>query len=421
MKTQKDTKFKKKMIQLYLKGEPIKSICKKYAIKKSSLYSWIQQSKQGTRKNIHKEETKQWVIQLIEKGQSIKKISKRIKISESTIYYWVSKSSRLKEVKYSPTPIIDPYIIKLEQTNQILTLVSFIKDMSISEKYQSIRSLKNRFSITLLCKVFSLSRTTYYNHKNIKENTYELRDKLLKSTIMETYKRHKKRIGGEKIRHDLMLQGHTVSIKKVYQIMNDLNISKQVKKKNPYLKLSRNTNKNCKNILNQRFNPIAPNLVWVSDVTEVKINSKPVYLCIIMDLFARKVISHVVSRKNNTRLIVLTFNGALMYRNNSVTNMFHSDRGAQYTSYLFRALLRKYTITQSFSAPGYPYDNSPMESFFSQFKRETQSERNSIHTIKEYTALVNEYIDYYNEFRFHRGLGLLTPNKKEEMYYKSNF
>ncbi len=202
--------------------------------------------------------------------------------------------------------------------------------------------------------------------------------------------------------------------------MNNLHISKQTPKNTPYLKLKKNTNSTCKNILRQRFNPLEPNLVWVSDVTEIKIKSKPVYLCIIMDLFARKIIGHSISLKNNTKLVEKTFNHALSNRKDKLPVMFHSDRGSPYTSYQFRQTIQRYNITQSFSAPGYPYDNSPMESFFSQYKRETLQERSSISTIKAYKEFVQEYIDYYNAYRFHRGLGLLTPNKKEELYQDSH-
>jgi len=363
------------------------------------------------------ENEKEKVINLLCKGIPIKIISERFKISKSTLYYWQNRqvsNNTIQANKYAN----DLHVIKLNKTIEILRFISQVKDMKTREKFEAIRSLSEKYNLSLLCEVFHLSKSTFYRYSNMKIPSNELRDNFLRDEILEIYRLNKKRIGGTKIRRSLIERGITVSEKKVFSLMNQLHISKQTKKVNPYLKPKKNTNSKCKNILKQRFNPIEPNLIWVTDVTEIKIRSKPVYLCIIMDLFARKVIGNIVSIKNNTRLAKLTFNHALTTRSNKVPVIFHSDRGSIYTSYKFRQLIQKYHITQSFSKPGYPYDNSPMESFFSQFKRESKQSIDSISTIKGYKQLVKEYITYYNELRFHRGIGLMTPNTKEELYFK---
>ncbi|MDZ4197024.1 MAG: IS3 family transposase [Candidatus Izemoplasmatales bacterium] len=217
----------------------------------------------------------------------------------------------------------------------------------------------------------------------------------------------------------MILNGTSISIEKMYQLMQDMGISDQSKKKPAFIRPPKRTNENCKNLLNQQFTQKAPNLVWVSDITEIKINKKPVYLCAILDLFSRKIIAHLVSRKCNTRLTLLTFDSATDNRKTK-PHMFHSDRGVQYTSEQFQMYLRKQEISQSFSAPGYPYDNSVMESFFSNFKKEAIYQRQSFRTIQEYIKHVNEYMNYYNTQRYHKGIGLLTPMKKEEIYYSFN-
>lgn len=199
--------------------------------------------------------------------------------------------------------------------------------------------------------------------------------------------------------------------------MNELNISKVTPKKNPFIKPPKRTNQNCKNLLNQKFNQKEPNLVWVSDVTEIKINNKPVYLCAIMDLFSRKIIAHQVSRKNNTRLTILTMKKAINYRK-TVPNIFHNDRGVNYTSYKFQRFIRKHQISQSFSAPGYPYDNAVIESFFSSYKRETIKMMLPFSKIQDYIKMAKEYMSYYNNERFHMGIGLLTPSLKEKIHLK---
>jgi len=217
----------------------------------------------------------------------------------------------------------------------------------------------------------------------------------------------------------MILNDITVSRKKVSHLMQDMGINDQTKRRPAFIRPPKRTNENCKNLLNQQFTQKAPNLVWVSDITEIKINKKPVYLCAILDLFSRKIIAHQVSRKCNTRLTLLTFDSALLNRKTKPL-MFHSDRGVQYTSEEFQQYLRKKEISQSFSAPGYPYDNSVMESFFSSFKKEAIHIRQAFRTIQDYIKHVNEYMHYYNFQRYHKGNGLLTPMKKEELYYSVN-
>ena len=122
--------------------------------------------------------------------------------------------------------------------------------------------------------------------------------------------------------------------------------------------------------LHQDFHQKAPNLVWTSDFTYLKAGGKWYYLCIIMDLFSRKIISWNISSKPNADLVIQTFQKAYHSRNCPAGLMFHSDRGSQYTAFAFRKLLDELNVVQSFSKKGYPFDNACCESFFKYLKKE---------------------------------------------------
>lgn len=96
--------------------------------------------------------------------------------------------------------------------------------------------------------------------------------------------------------------------------------------------------------------------------------------------------------------------------------MFHSDQGAQYTSYIFRAHLKELHIKQSFSTPGTPYDNSVCESFFHTMKKEALY-HHLYGTPQELQAVLDEYINFYNSQRPHRKLNMKTPNQYESAFY----
>lgn len=110
----------------------------------------------------------------------------------------------------------------------------------------------------------------------------------------------------------------------------------------------------CPNHLKQLFTQKAPNLAWVSDFTYIRAGGKWYYLCIIIDLFSRKVISWHLSGKPDVDLVLKTFKKAYAKRNATFGLMFHSDRGSQYTAFAFRQLLDSLNVVQSFSKKGYP-------------------------------------------------------------------
>ena len=122
-------------------------------------------------------------------------------------------------------------------------------------------------------------------------------------------------------------------------------------------------NEACANHLQQNFRQNAPNLVWASDITFPKAGRKWYYLCIVMDLFSRKVIAWHVSAHADTELVITAFRRAYEKRKAPYGLMFHSDRGTQYTAFAFRQLLDSLNVVQSFSKKGYPFDNACCECF----------------------------------------------------------
>jgi transposase InsO family protein/transposase len=415
MKPQTGIEERTKIVNEYFKGASVPTLCIQYQVKKSALYSWIKRSKNELTNSRFEAslDNKHNIVSQIENGKSVKEVCALYHLKQSTVYHWMHQYG----LNHSDIDIPDRKqkpidVNRLVESVRILKQTSITNDMNTLEKYELIRSLSADHSLVLLCELFDMSRSTFYSYSHKKIPAHLRRDKDLKRIIMETYLRHKKRIGAAKIKHDMSLRNLTVSLKKVYQLMKELNISRIVPKKNPYLKPPKKTNLDCRNLLHQQFDQKAPDLVWASDITEIKINQRPVYLCAIMDLFSRKIIAYQVSRKNNTRLTLLTLAQAIENRTHK-PNLFHSDRGVQYTALKFRKQIRKWNITQSFSAPGYPYDNSPMESFFATFKRETVKIMLPFKLIQDYIRMVKEYMQYYNNDRPHRSLGMRTPNHVE--------
>lgn len=141
------------------------------------------------------------------------------------------------------------------------------------------------------------------------------------------------------------------------------------------------------------------------------------YLCVIIDLFSRRVVGCRVSKKSSTHLVTATFKKAFEDRGRPADLTFHSDRGGQYISDTFMELLRSCGVRQSFSNSGRPYDNAVAETFFSTFKKE-EAYRRDYTSEADFRKSVDEYICFYNEVRPHQTLAYKPPARFEKLYGK---
>lgn len=183
--------------------------------------------------------------------------------------------------------------------------------------------------------------------------------------------------------------------------MKELGISSvSTTAKKEYKKWEKGQNRN---FLQQQFQTERPNQVWVSDITVFKFREKHYYLCVIIDLFSRKVISYRISHKSSTQLLTKTFKQAYADRQPKAELMFHSDRGTQYMSHAFVHLLEDFGVEQSFSRTACPHDNAVSEAFFSIFKKEELYRR---HYTSEADLMrgIAHFIAFYNTERPHSTL-----------------
>lgn len=187
--------------------------------------------------------------------------------------------------------------------------------------------------------------------------------------------------------------------------------------KPPKFKRKISENDSFHNKLAQNFNVPAPNQVWVSDFTYIKVGQRFCYICAILDLYARKVIAYSVSNRIDTSLAIKTLQSAVRVRKASSGILFHTDRGSQFTSHEFRKLTDSLNIIQSFSAKGHPYDNAVMECFFKYLKKE-ELNRRSFSSIEQLKLSLVTYIDgFYNSIRPHSHNGGLSPNQMESLFF----
>jgi len=260
-----------------------------------------------------------------------------------------------------------------------------------------------------------VNRSTYYKHFYSKPAPRTCENQVIRKHILQIYSDYDNSLGAYKIRRVLERDyGINISLGRVYRLMSTMNLPKRSTEK-PKGKHFHKENGNCFNHLNQQFNPSSPNSVWASDFTYIKVNGYFHYLCVVMDLFSRKIIGWSISNRHDVDLTMKAFENAYFDRGEPEYVLFHSDRGSEYTAFTFRQMLERCNVVQSFSQKGYQYDNACMESFFHHMKRECIN-RKSFRNPGELRLCCFEYINRYNSKCPHSSLGDYTPDEIEQFY-----
>lgn len=263
--------------------------------------------------------------------------------------------------------------------------------------------------IDFVCKVLGLNRSSYYKWKNRTQPKKELQDQEICELIKEYHETYKHILGYRRMTLYINRFNNTnYSLCYIHRLMKHLNIKSAIRrKKSNYIKVK--PEQLGENILNRDFNASAPNEKWLTDVTEFKIigSKQKLYLSSILDLYDNSIVSYEFSMSNNNILVFKTFDKAIE-KNPHAKPIFHSDRGFQYTSKMFKVKLDDQGMIQSMSRVGKCIDNGPMEAFWGTLKSE-QYYLNKYYSIEALQQAIEEYIEFYNTQRLQAKLKGLTP------------
>lgn len=369
----------------------------------------------------HTAEVKVEALRRLVKGTPVKELCRESNIPRSTLYRWSRDLENSNMTSEVPSPknyeALQQQVKKLENIISVLKSAKCTVHAPLKEKLLELELLYGQYDVRTLCEAMEVSRGTFYNHilRNKRGNTwFEKRREEYRVLIRDVFDEYRQVLGAEKIRTVLVQRGHQVSTEYVARLMKEMGLSSvRTTAKQDYLNLRESGKK--RNVLCQQFSATRPNEVWVSDVTCFRLQDRNHYICVILDLFSRKVIAHKVSKKNSTQLVTSTFKNAWEERAPELELLFHSDRGAQYTSHRFQELLRSHAVVQSFSNSGRPHDNAVAESFFASLKKE-ELYRKDYASEPDFRRSISAYMEFYNMKRPHRTLKNRTPCQMEEDY-----
>lgn len=281
-------------------------------------------------------------------------------------------------------------------------------------KYDFIRSQQRYYPVTLLCRVMQVGTSAYYAWRNrggevIDSATWQLCQRM-KALFTES----RQSLGSRQLMKHLRKEGFEIGRYRVRTLMKKLGLVVKRKKRFMITTDSGHGLPVAENRLNRNFSPTEKNRVWTTDITYIWTLQGWVYLAVVIDLYSRRVVGWHMDREMETSLASRALMMAINLRNPPPGLMHHSDRGSQYASKEYQALLKQHQMVCSMSRKGNCWDNAPTERFFSSLKREWLT--GNIYVNRESAvADVRAYIAYYNSRRLHTTLGDVTPIEFEKV------
>lgn len=291
------------------------------------------------------------------------------------------------------------------------------------EKFKIIQQMlqrdNNLLNISWLCEYAGVSRSGYYNWISSEEvrDKKDEEDKEDFELILAAYQFRGYDKGKRGIYMRLLNMGIRMNQKKIGRLMDKFNLKCPIRKANPYRRMAKalKTNNVAENLLNREFKEHGARAVLLTDITYMFYgNSQKAYLSTIMDAFTKQILAYVLSDSLEVDFVLETVNILIRDHGISLTKetLIHSDQGCHYTSIKFQELILKEEIRQSMSRRGNCWDNAPQESFFGHMKDEIHIDKCS--TFDELKIEVDNYMDYYNNYRYQWNLAKLSPNQ----YYR---
>jgi len=168
-------------------------------------------------------------------------------------------------------------------------------------------------------------------------------------------------------------------------------------------------------LVQRRFNPEAPNLLWSGDITYIPTDEGWLYLAAVLDLHSRQVVGWSMQPHMQTSLVKDALLMACWRRRPAKGLIFHSDRGSQYCSHEFQTTMKAWGISSSMSRKGNCWDNAPTESFWGHLKVACVLGQRFATREQARTAILN-WMAFYNHSRLHSALGYLSPMQYEQRW-----
>jgi len=280
--------------------------------------------------------------------------------------------------------------------------------------------MKGRWPITLMCEVLQVSPGGYFRRDAAKHGSGQGRrglhsDEALLVHIRAIHKQLHGEYGWPRMHRELLARGLRVGKERVRRLMQCHGIRAKGKRKFVVTTDSAHRLPVAQDLVQRRFTPAAPNVLWSGDITYIATDEGWLYLAAVLELHSRQVVGWSLQAHMQTSLVKDALLMACFRRRPAVGLIFHSDRGSQYCSQDFQDTLKAWGMRSSMSRKGNCWDNAPTESLWGRLKTACVHGQRFA-TRQQARQAIMDWIAFYNHSRLHSTLGYLSPMQFEQRW-----
>ena len=279
--------------------------------------------------------------------------------------------------------------------------------------YRFVEAHRKEYPVTVMCRVLEVSTTGYYAWRGRPESDRSQANRVLLEQIRAAHKRGRGTYGSPRVHRELRAAGVKCSVNRVARLMRRADIRGRRRPKFRRTTNSRHSLPVAPNHLNRKFSVGQVNTAWTADITYIWTLEGWLYLAVVMDLCSRRIVGWSMAPQMKTSLVVAALGMALARHTPPAGLLHHSDRGSQYASHEYQALLSRHGIVASMSRKGNCWDNAPTESFFSSLKTELIHNEVFLTRADARRAVFDHIEVFYNRIRRHSALGYVSPAEFE--------
>ena len=279
--------------------------------------------------------------------------------------------------------------------------------------YSLIDCVQQKANITQACRVLEVSRAGYYAARNRAKKPARCAASV---QVKAAFVAHQRCYGSRRLVAELRARGVILGRHKVRRLMREAGLKPVWKKTWVNTTDGHHDLPVADNLLNRQFNPPQPNHAWSSDITYIRTQTGWLYVAVVMELYSRKIIGWAMNDVMPAALVCQALRMALGQRQPGAGLILHSDRGSQYASHEYQALLNQQGILCSMSRKGNCWDNAVTERFFLNLKRERVWQRDYANQLEARKDVTDYIVGFYNSVRRHSALGNVAPLAYEKQF-----
>ena len=281
-------------------------------------------------------------------------------------------------------------------------------------RFRFIEDRRADYPVTILCNTLGVSPAGYYAWRSREESRRTTANIALLAAVRQVHQDSGGRYGSPRVHAALRVQGRGASRGRIERLMHRHGVRAiMASPRRVRTTDSRHGLPIAPNLIGRNFATAAANRIWLADITYIPTAEGWLYLAAIMDLFSRKIVGWAMRDHMQVELVSSALTMAIQQQRPEAGLIHHSDRGVQYASHDYRAVLSAAGIIGSMSRKANCYDNAPMESFFHTLKTELVHHR-QYETRAEAQRDIFAFIEgFYNRTRLHSAIGYISPIEME--------